>query len=83
MSKRTIEDITRDLIVEQLGIEQDKVTPSARLSEDLDCDSLDTVELVMAFEEEFDISINDEETERITTVQDIIGLIRSKNLAID
>jgi acyl carrier protein len=63
-----VEDRVKKIIVEQLGVEEDDVTPEASFVEDLGADSLDTVELVMAFEEEFDIEIPDEEAEKILTV---------------
>ena len=61
----------RDLIVEQLGVNVDQVTPDASFIDDLGADSLDTVELVMAFEEEFGIDIPDEDAETIRTVADV------------
>ncbi len=62
------EDRVREIIIEQLGVDPEKVTPSASFVDDLGADSLDTVELVMAFEEEFDIEIPDEEAESLTSV---------------
>ena len=59
-----IEDKVRDIIVEELGVEREKLTDDASFMEDLGADSLDTVELVMAFEKEFDIDIPDEEAEK-------------------
>ena len=64
MSDNSIEEKVRSIIVEQLGVESDKVTADAKFIEDLGADSLDTVELVMAFEENFDIEVPDEEAER-------------------
>ncbi|MCP4756473.1 MAG: acyl carrier protein [Proteobacteria bacterium] len=64
-----------DIIVEQLGIEKDEVKPESNFIDDLGADSLDTVELVMAFEEEFDLEIPDEEAEKITTVGSAIDHI--------
>ena len=61
-----LEEKVRDIIVEQLGVNQEQVTPEASFIEDLGADSLDTVELVMAFEEEFGIEIPDEDAEKIT-----------------
>jgi acyl carrier protein len=67
----------KDIIVEQLGVEEDEVSPEASFIDDLGADSLDTVELVMAFEEEFNIEIPDEDAEGITTVQDAIDYIKT------
>ena len=74
----TAEDRVKKIIVEQLGVEEDDVTPEASFVEDLGADSLDTVELVMAFEEEFDIEIPDEEAEKILTVGRAIEYIKEK-----
>ena len=63
------------IVVEHLSVEEDKVVPSASFIDDLGADSLDTVELVMAFEEEFGIEIPDDAAEKITTVQDAISFI--------
>ncbi len=68
----SIEDRVRELIVEQLGVNADQVKPEASFIDDLGADSLDTVELVMAFEEEFGIDIPDEDAEKITSVADAI-----------
>ncbi len=68
----------KNIIVEQLGVTLDQVVPEASFIEDLGADSLDTVELVMALEEEFDAEIPDEEAERITTVQQAVDYIESK-----
>jgi acyl carrier protein len=69
-----------DLIVDQLGVDADSVTEDAHFIDDLGADSLDTVELVMAFEEEFDIEIPDEDAEKLETVGDAIKyLIEHKN----
>ena len=62
------EERIKDIIVELLGVEPEKVVPSARFREDLEADSLDLVELIMAFEEEFGGEISDEEAQKITTV---------------
>jgi len=67
-----IEERVRDLIVEQLGVNADQVTPNASFVDDLGADSLDTVELVMAFEEEFGIDIPDEDAEKMATVSDAL-----------
>ena len=63
-----LEDKVKDIIVEQLGVNPEQVTPEASFIEDLGADSLDTVELVMAFEEEFGAEIPDEDAEKLTTV---------------
>ena len=71
----SVEDKVRNIIVEQLGVEADEVTPEASFTDDLGADSLDIVELVMAFEEEFVIEIPDEEAEKIGRVQEAISYI--------
>ena len=73
----SIEQRVKDIIVEQLGVEEDEVSPGASFIDDLGADSLDTVELVMAFEEEFNIEIPDEDAEGISTVQDAIDYIKA------
>ena len=65
------------IVWEQLGVSEEEVTTTASFIDDLGADSLDTVELVMAFEEEFEIEIPDEEAEKIATVQDAISYIES------
>jgi acyl carrier protein len=65
----------KKIVVEHLGVEEDKVTPNASFVDDLGADSLDTVELVMAFEEEFGVEIPDEAAEKILTIQDAINFI--------
>lgn len=71
----SIEERVKKIVVEQLGVEAEKVTNEASFVEDLGADSLDTVELVMALEEEFDTEIPDEEAEKINTVQAAIDYI--------
>ena len=71
----SIAERVRDLVVEQLGVNLEQVTPGASFVDDLGADSLDTVELVMAFEEEFDMEIPDEEAEQIVTVGKAIEYI--------
>ncbi|MFZ2727444.1 MAG: acyl carrier protein [Methylococcaceae bacterium] len=71
----SIEDRVRKIIVEQLGVPEDKIVPEASFVDDLGADSLDTVELVMALEEEFDCEIPDEQAEKITTVKAAIDYI--------
>jgi acyl carrier protein len=70
-----VADQVKKIIVEQLGVDEDEVTPDASFVDDLGADSLDTVELVMAFEEAFDIEIPDEDAEKIRTVQDAVDYI--------
>ena len=70
-----ISDRVKKIVVEHLGVEEDKVTESASFIDDLGADSLDTVELVMAFEEEFDCEIPDDAAEKIQTVKDAIDFI--------
>ncbi len=72
-----IEAKVKEIIVEQLGVDAEEVTPEASFVEDLGADSLDTVELVMAFEEEFDLEIPDEDAEKIATVKDAVEYIKS------
>jgi len=71
----SIESRVKAIVVEQLGVEEEEVTPEASFVDDLGADSLDTVELVMAFEEEFSIEIPDEDAEKIVTVGDAIKYI--------
>ena len=69
------EDRIKEIIVEQLGVEESEITSEASFIDDLGADSLDTVELVMAFEEEFDIEIPDEDAENIRTVKDVVDYL--------
>ncbi len=71
----SVEEKVKELIVEQLGVEPSQVTERAKFVDDLGADSLDTVELVMALEEEFSIEIPDEDAEKIVAVGDAIGYI--------
>ncbi len=71
----SIEDRVKKIVIEQLGVKEEEVTPSASFVDDLGADSLDTVELVMALEEEFECEIPDEEAEKITTVQQAVDYI--------
>ena len=73
-----VEEKVKDIIVEELGVERDKLTPGASFMEDLGADSLDTVELVMAFEKEFDIDIPDEDAEKLRTVGDAMNYLHEK-----
>ena len=75
MSDNSIEEKVRSIIVDQLGVDSDKVTADAKFIEDLGADSLDTVELVMAFEENFDIEVPDEEAEKLQSVADVVAYI--------
>jgi acyl carrier protein len=75
MSDQSIEQKIKKIIVEQLGVNEDQVTPEAKFIEDLGADSLDTVELVMALEEEFGSEIPDEEAEKLVSVGDVIRYI--------
>lgn len=68
----------KSIVTEQLSVEPDSVTPQANFADDLNADSLDTVELVMALEEEFDVEIPDEAAEKITTVQQAVDYISNK-----
>jgi acyl carrier protein len=72
-------DRVKKVVVEQLDVNADEVTPQASFVEDLGADSLDQVELIMAFEEEFDIEIPDEEAEKIANVQDAVNYIEEKS----
>ncbi|HEY5175959.1 MAG TPA: acyl carrier protein [Terriglobales bacterium] len=71
----SVEERVKQIIVEQLGVDEAEVTPDASFVDDLGADSLDTVELVMAFEEAFEIEIPDEDAEKIRTVQDAVTYI--------
>ena len=75
MSATATFDKVKKIIVEQLGVEENEVTPEASITDDLGADSLDQVELVMAFETEFNIDIPDEEAEKIKTVGDAVAKI--------
>ncbi len=73
-----VEEKVKDIIVEELGVEREKLTAEASFMEDLGADSLDTVELVMAFEKEFDIDIPDEDAEKLRTVGDAMKYLHQK-----
>jgi acyl carrier protein len=73
----SIEKRVKEIIVEQLGVNENEVTPEAKFVDDLGADSLDLVELVMALEEEYNIEISDEEAEKILTVGDAVEYIQS------
>ncbi|MBP9902780.1 MAG: acyl carrier protein [Verrucomicrobiota bacterium] len=78
MSEKSIEQRVKDIIVEQLGVKPDQVTPEAKFIEDLGADSLDTVELVMALEEEFGNEIPDEQAEKLQSVGDVIKFVEDQ-----
>lgn len=74
----SVEEKVKKIVGEQLGVDEEEITPDASFVEDLGADSLDTVELVMAFEEEFSIEIPDEDAEKIITVQNSVDYIRER-----
>ena len=76
-----LEDKVKEIIVEQLGVNAEQVTPEASFIEDLGADSLDTVELVMAFEEEFGAEIPDEDAEKLTPVGAVINYLKEKGFS--
>ncbi|MCH5285556.1 MAG: acyl carrier protein [Akkermansiaceae bacterium] len=73
-----IESQVIDVIVEQLGVDREKVTPDAKFIDDLGADSLDTVELVMTFEEKFSVEVPDEDAEKLKSVADVVAYIKSQ-----
>ena len=75
MSVENVQERVKNIIVEQLGVEADQVKPEAQFVNDLGADSMDTVELIMALEEEFDVEIPDEKAEKIKTVGEAISYI--------
>jgi acyl carrier protein len=77
----SVEERVKQIIVEQLGVDEGEVTPSASFVDDLGADSLDTVELVMAFEESFGVEIPDEDAEKIATVKDAVEYIEKHGKA--
>ena len=77
--EKSVEQKVTDIIVEQLGVNPEQVTPKASFIEDLGADSLDIVELVMAFEEEFGVEVPDEDAEKLQTVGDVIKYIEDKS----
>jgi acyl carrier protein len=68
----------KKIVIEQLGVDEDQVTPSASFTDDLGADSLDTVELVMALEQEFNLEIPDEDAEKITNIEEAVKYIQEK-----
>ena len=77
----SVEEQVKKIVAEQLGVKDEEVTPDASFVDDLGADSLDTVELVMALEEEFETEIPDEEAEKITTVQQAIDYVKERQAA--
>ena len=75
MADKPIDQKVKDIVVEQLGVNADQVVPEAKFIEDLGADSLDTVELIMALEEEFGIEVPDEEAEKLVSVGDIVSTV--------
>ena len=75
MPDKPIDQRVKDIVVEQLGVKAEQVTPQAKFIEDLGADSLDTVELVMALEEEFGIEVPDEQAEKLQSVGDVIKYV--------
>ncbi len=75
MAELPIDQRVKNIIVEQLGVNADQVTPAAKFIEDLGADSLDTVELIMALEEEFNIEVPDDQAEKLLTVGDVTKYI--------
>ncbi|WP_456400982.1 acyl carrier protein [Persephonella sp.] len=73
-----MEERIKEIIADQLGIDVDQIKPESKFVDDLGADSLDVVELIMAFEEEFDVEIPDEDAEKIQTVGDVINYIKEK-----
>ena len=73
-----VDEKVKQIIVEQLGVDEGEVTPNASFVDDLGADSLDTVELVMAFEEEFSVEVPDEDAEKLQTVGDVVKYIEEK-----
>ncbi|MXV44482.1 acyl carrier protein [Saccharibacter sp. 17.LH.SD] len=81
MSNEDIADKVKKIVVEHLGVDESKVTPNASFIDDLGADSLDTVELVMAFEEAFSVEIPEDTAEKIATVSDAINYISKQKAA--
>lgn len=79
--KMSVSPKVKEIIVEQLGVDPEKVKPEASFIDDLGADSLDIVELVMAMEEEFDLEIPDEDAEKLKTVQDVASYLQKKGKA--
>lgn len=81
MSEKSIEERVKQIIIDNLSVNAEQVTPEAKFIEDLGADSLDVVELVMAFEEQFDVEVPDEDAEKLLTVGDVIKYIEDKENA--
>ena len=79
MSEKSIEERVKEIIVEQLSVNAEQVTSNAKFIEDLGADSLDVVELVMAFEEQFGVEVPDEDAEKLQTVGDVVKYIEDKD----
>ena len=79
--QKTIEQRVKEIIVNQLNVNEEQITPTASFLDDLGADSLDTVELIMAFEEEFGVEISDDEAEKIKKVRDAVEYIGSRAAA--
>jgi len=77
-NKMDVEAKVKEIIIDKLGVEESQITPEASFTNDLGADSLDIVELVMGFESEFDVSIPDEDAEKISTVGDAINYLKEK-----
>ena len=78
MADKSLDERVKEIIVEQLGVNAEQVVPEAKFIEDLGADSLDTVELVMAFEEEFGVEVPDEDAEKLQTVGNVTDYLRDK-----
>lgn len=78
MSEEEIFQSLKEIIVEQLGVEEEKVTMEASFTDDLGADSLDVVELVMAIEEKFNIEVSDDQADKITAVSDLVSYIKNQ-----
>ncbi len=74
----SVEQRVKEIIADQLGVDIEQIKPESKFVDDLGADSLDVVELIMAFEEEFDVEIPDEDAEKIATVQDVLDYIEQK-----
>ncbi len=78
MTDKSVEQMVKEIIVEQLSVSEDEVKPEASFVDDLGADSLDLVELIMTMEEEFDVEISDEDAETLVTVNDAIEYTRKQ-----